>query len=428
MAGFQPSTCGTPLLEQLPARDRPSSSGPLDPRWVGVGDASSGLCGGMSWYVREHVRAKKRAIPPDTTPPANGSPLFQAIVRRQVESLDWLKRAAAVLLAVGVGVGRQARAPGGRPRLVQDHGLPSTAASCAIIGLIRQSSWNPFGADLRTTRSSPTATTDDGTTRNLTHLRPEPSQRRRRRDSRSRPRACRSRPARRCWTCSTRGSVEETQRLRALEDQRVGDTEPGPRLARRPDLSAGRRALRFSMPNRRPALGASIISVSSAAIGRARVATSHDHRGYKSLVEEAMNCRRERQAIADRSGPWSPTGRMCAASRSLVARPSGNDPTVKPVTAHLNSYSCHDLAPEPSVACDGLYNATRSLGHHATSSPATRLDDIVTRGHPVDPHDRTPRSVGPRPLQPSDGRPRRQRRSGLPSACSRSQRSSGSPR
>jgi hypothetical protein len=64
--------------------------GPLDPRWIGIGDASAGLCGGMAWLVREWFESG-RAIPPDTEAPANGSPLFRAVVRRQVRSLDWFR-------------------------------------------------------------------------------------------------------------------------------------------------------------------------------------------------------------------------------------------------------------------------------------------------------------------------------------------------
>jgi hypothetical protein len=62
--------------------------GPIDPRWIGVGDASAGLCGGMAWFVRERFEAGQ-PIPPDAGPPANGSPLFTALVRRQVRSLEW---------------------------------------------------------------------------------------------------------------------------------------------------------------------------------------------------------------------------------------------------------------------------------------------------------------------------------------------------
>ena len=64
--------------------------GVLDPRLVGVGDASAGLCGGMAWFVRERFEAGL-PIPADTAAPANGSTLFRVIVRRQVRSLDWLR-------------------------------------------------------------------------------------------------------------------------------------------------------------------------------------------------------------------------------------------------------------------------------------------------------------------------------------------------
>src|SRR3954468_16331876 len=64
--------------------------GPIDPRWVGVGDASSGLCGGMRWFVRDWVEGGP-AIPCDTEAPPHGSRLFRALVRRQVLSLDWLR-------------------------------------------------------------------------------------------------------------------------------------------------------------------------------------------------------------------------------------------------------------------------------------------------------------------------------------------------
>lgn len=64
--------------------------GVLDPRLVGVGDASAGLCGGMAWLVREWFEAG-RPIPADRLAPVNGSPLFRAVVRRQILSLDWMR-------------------------------------------------------------------------------------------------------------------------------------------------------------------------------------------------------------------------------------------------------------------------------------------------------------------------------------------------
>jgi hypothetical protein len=63
--------------------------GVLDPRLIGIGDARDGLCGGMCWYVRERFEAGL-PIAEDRVAPANGSPLFRSIVRRQILSLGWL--------------------------------------------------------------------------------------------------------------------------------------------------------------------------------------------------------------------------------------------------------------------------------------------------------------------------------------------------
>lgn len=60
--------------------------GPLDPRRIGIGDASAGLCGGMVATVRDLFEAGV-APSPDAAPPPNGSPRFRSVVRRQVESL-----------------------------------------------------------------------------------------------------------------------------------------------------------------------------------------------------------------------------------------------------------------------------------------------------------------------------------------------------
>ena len=87
--GFLPSTNGLRFANRFPPGPT-LTLGPIDPRWIGIGDASAGLCGGMSWYVRERFAAAL-PVPPDTEPPANGTPLFQALVRRQVQSLDWLR-------------------------------------------------------------------------------------------------------------------------------------------------------------------------------------------------------------------------------------------------------------------------------------------------------------------------------------------------
>ncbi len=64
--------------------------GPLDISRFGVGDAAAGLCGGMAFTVRD-LFERHLDPPPDRDPPGGGSPRFRAIVRRQVQSLDWLR-------------------------------------------------------------------------------------------------------------------------------------------------------------------------------------------------------------------------------------------------------------------------------------------------------------------------------------------------
>ena len=117
----------------------------------------------MSWYVRD-AYAAKRPIPPDTTAPANGSPLFQAIVRNQVQSLYWL--------SVPLRFYWLSAFVGGKPgRRAVDHEWAKItgaidARKLPIIGLIRKSSWNPF----KLTSNHQVlayAYDDDGTTRHL---------------------------------------------------------------------------------------------------------------------------------------------------------------------------------------------------------------------------------------------------------------------
>src|SRR3954452_11777598 len=87
--GFLPSTHRLRFANTFPPGPTVGFA-PIDPRWIGIGDASAGLWGGMSWFVRERFEAGL-AIPTDTEPPANISPLFRALVRRQVLSLDWFR-------------------------------------------------------------------------------------------------------------------------------------------------------------------------------------------------------------------------------------------------------------------------------------------------------------------------------------------------
>lgn len=87
--GFLPSVHGLAFANAFPPGPT-LRLGPLDPRAVGFGDASAGLCGGMALTARDLYEAGMSA-PDGDDPPANGSPRFRALVRRQVQSLDWLR-------------------------------------------------------------------------------------------------------------------------------------------------------------------------------------------------------------------------------------------------------------------------------------------------------------------------------------------------
>jgi hypothetical protein len=138
--GFVPSVNGLHFANAFP-------SGPtirlgfFDPRVIGVGDASRGLCGGMAWFVRERFE-DGQPVPPDTAPPANGSPLFRAIVRRQILSLDWMRGPLRFWL---MGLGGPDRV---RRRSLEDE-WPKIRRSIdggrlALVGLVRHDGWNPW--------------------------------------------------------------------------------------------------------------------------------------------------------------------------------------------------------------------------------------------------------------------------------------------
>lgn len=139
--GFLPSTNGLHFANRFPPGPT-VRLGPFDTRWIaGLGDASAGLCGGMAWYVRERFAAGL-PVPPDTEAPANGSPLFQALVRRQVLSLEWMRTPLGFWLMA-------ARGADGAARRTRDSELPRIEASIdggrlAMVGLVRHLGWNPL--------------------------------------------------------------------------------------------------------------------------------------------------------------------------------------------------------------------------------------------------------------------------------------------
>lgn len=87
VTGFRPSVHGFRFTNRWPPGPT-VRLGPLDTRLIGIGDAAAGLCGGMVATVRDLFEAGITP-PADAAPPANGSPRFRAIVRRQVQSLAW---------------------------------------------------------------------------------------------------------------------------------------------------------------------------------------------------------------------------------------------------------------------------------------------------------------------------------------------------
>ena len=56
---------------------------------LGIGNAAKGFCGGMSQAVRDRFE-RGEAPPPDRIAPAAGTPLFDEIARRQLDSFDRL--------------------------------------------------------------------------------------------------------------------------------------------------------------------------------------------------------------------------------------------------------------------------------------------------------------------------------------------------
>jgi hypothetical protein len=87
--GFLPSIHGLRFANAFPPGPTLTFAG-LDPRRLGFGDASAGLCGGMALTARDLYEAGVVA-PVDGRPPANGSARFRSLVRRQVQSLDWFR-------------------------------------------------------------------------------------------------------------------------------------------------------------------------------------------------------------------------------------------------------------------------------------------------------------------------------------------------
>jgi hypothetical protein len=138
--GFLPSTHGLHFPNRFPSGPT-VRLGPIDTRWFGVGDAANGLCGGMAWFVRERFEAGQ-PIPPDTEAPANGSALFKVLVRRQVQSLEWMRTPVGFWRIGAFGMERTAHRTRGNewPRIR----ATIDAGRLAMVGLVRHQGLNPL--------------------------------------------------------------------------------------------------------------------------------------------------------------------------------------------------------------------------------------------------------------------------------------------
>jgi hypothetical protein len=89
--GFLPSRHGFGFVNRWPAG--PAFAWQVRYLWLGIGNVAEGLCGGMCFAAADRfVRGESPptdAMPPaGTTPPATGTPLFDEIAHRQLDSLE----------------------------------------------------------------------------------------------------------------------------------------------------------------------------------------------------------------------------------------------------------------------------------------------------------------------------------------------------
>lgn len=136
---FLPSTDGLHFANRFAAGPL-LHLGPLSTNLFGLADASGGLCGGMSWYVRERFEAG-RPIPPDRQAPVNGSALFNTLLNRQLRSLDWLRTPVHFWWSGAFGADRTAERTRSRewPRVE----AVIAEGRLAMVGLVRQQGLDP---------------------------------------------------------------------------------------------------------------------------------------------------------------------------------------------------------------------------------------------------------------------------------------------
>ena len=82
---FSPAVHGFHFTNRFNARVALRFPAPLGKRTISLGNFNYGLCGGMIYTAFDYFLAGK-AIPPDTTEPRLGSPLYNYIFRRQLDT------------------------------------------------------------------------------------------------------------------------------------------------------------------------------------------------------------------------------------------------------------------------------------------------------------------------------------------------------
>src|SRR5438105_3685326 len=154
VAGFLPSTSGFRFANDFPHVPLVSIGVPGVVS-VPIGDAANGLCGGMAYAARDLFEGG--IAPPDTSePPPGGSPLFEFLVRRLLDSFDLPSGPLRYLELMNPGLSdgdsfltRLGLAPHGRTwRLVREE-WPKVRTDIdggrlSPLGLVRVKSLDPF--------------------------------------------------------------------------------------------------------------------------------------------------------------------------------------------------------------------------------------------------------------------------------------------
>ena len=150
--GFLPSVQGLHFANRWP-HGPTVRFGPLDPRWVGIGDAANGLCGGMSWYRPRPVhvgpgRPGRYGAAGERLAAVHG----RSSGSRSSRS-SWLRTPLHFWWIGALG-------PGGAADRSRDVEFPRIRADIdagrlAMVGLVRATGLEPVPTDRRTTRSPP---------------------------------------------------------------------------------------------------------------------------------------------------------------------------------------------------------------------------------------------------------------------------------